>query len=318
MKAVFAGVFTIVTTHRCNFKCTHCYGEFNQKGDDLGLAEGLEAIKEYSTVQGEPGDKLVSFFGGEPTLNKHLFAYIKYASSLNIKTMITTNAWWAVLGQEYINRLKYSGLQNVILSCDVYHLKFICWEAIKWAYNQLSTAGIRAYFNWTSQYFIHKKNKDVDFTKAIEEISPFIPREDIQKYLVKPETKNIIDLAYLGRATGILKPARMWDMMVPGTGELVNLRLLPEYKVSLNCSYDMPFSVYSYKPGELIKTVSDIQEWKEYNYPKMKQKLIRNCIECNLVMMDLLGRNKINLVEAKNYGMAQSIIASRGVPSPFK
>lgn len=288
MKAQFNGIIQFDVTDKCNFKCAHCYGYFGGNMDygmEMKKDEFLSSLKEFHKVTCDEGVKVVSFFGGEPTLHPDIFTFIETTSRLRMMPMLTTNAWWGHMAHDYAKRLKEVAIGGVALSCDIYHLQFNTWEKIKAAYDELKALNIIVCINWASSKFIFSKEGNCDIKDAIEEIKPFIPIEDIDKYLVKPEPKNYIGIGYLGRAQdGLIPPQRMWDMMMPGVPKLIHLNILPGYRFSLNCSYNLPFSVYDYEEGKLIETVTNIQEEHERVYPQIKQTCVRACFECDYVM----------------------------------
>jgi hypothetical protein len=91
---------------------------------------------------------VVIFAGGEPTLlGEDLLNSIAYADSLGIITRIVTNASWAVTPERArakLAALREAGLQELNVSADDYHLPFIPFERVEYAWHASKGLGFRA------------------------------------------------------------------------------------------------------------------------------------------------------------------------------
>ncbi|MDR1028658.1 MAG: radical SAM protein, partial [Clostridiales Family XIII bacterium] len=62
IKEDLALCITMEITHRCNYKCVHCYGDFERTERDIGYEQLTGMIDQFS----EHGTLDVSLTGGEP------------------------------------------------------------------------------------------------------------------------------------------------------------------------------------------------------------------------------------------------------------
>lgn len=78
--------------------------------------------------------KVVVFAGGEPTLAKDsLNTAIRHCRSLDINSRLVTNASWATSfpkARKMVERLKMSGLDEINISADDYHLPYIPFDNV--------------------------------------------------------------------------------------------------------------------------------------------------------------------------------------------
>ena len=92
--------FQIFLTERCQLGCTYCY--LDKKAVDIDPETAMQGIKEY-LKDSLPGDRWVSFYGGEPLLAfpllKKIANYIRREHSpQDVKMQMTTNG--ALMTQE--------------------------------------------------------------------------------------------------------------------------------------------------------------------------------------------------------------------------
>lgn len=103
-------------THRCNLRCKICetYEENPEVNRELSLEELKGIIKQISDW-----DKTinVSFAGGEPFIRKDdLLECVKYASSLNLVTHVTSNG--SFIDKKLAEEILNSGLNYLQISLD--------------------------------------------------------------------------------------------------------------------------------------------------------------------------------------------------------
>jgi len=90
----------------------------------------------------------IIFAGGEPTLlGEQLLDAIAFSESLGISTRLVTNAYWATspsAARAKVVALREAGLTELNISADDYHLPFIPFERVKYAWNAARNQGFRA------------------------------------------------------------------------------------------------------------------------------------------------------------------------------
>ena len=77
-------------TRRCNLNCIHCYSDSRNRAYPGELADD-EARKFINDIA-EFKAPVILFSGGEPLLHPHIFDYIKLASDLGIRPVLSTMA----------------------------------------------------------------------------------------------------------------------------------------------------------------------------------------------------------------------------------
>jgi radical S-adenosyl methionine domain-containing protein 2 len=100
----------------CNMKCKFCFATFNDiKGIEnlnaMGYDDGCRLIDELAKF----GITKLTFYGGEPTLVKHLGLWIDYAKQVELTTMLVTNG--TQITEKYIVE-NLQSLDWIVLSID--------------------------------------------------------------------------------------------------------------------------------------------------------------------------------------------------------
>ena len=99
--------FIILLTHRCNYRCPHCYDieKDNLCDDKTILNDTKKILKGLKRL----GVRDVEFSGGECTLFKYLEDVLKFAKKLKFKTSIFSNGWTDLSKyQDYIDKINLS------------------------------------------------------------------------------------------------------------------------------------------------------------------------------------------------------------------
>ncbi len=79
---------TFLVTNKCNFKCRHCFVNAGREiSNELTEEEKYKAIDNLYNL----GIKKVTFSGGEPLIDKEIFAYMNYAKNKGLKIGFLTN-----------------------------------------------------------------------------------------------------------------------------------------------------------------------------------------------------------------------------------
>lgn len=92
--------------------------------------------------------QVVVFAGGEPLLlGNDLLDAVALCDSLGIVTRVVTNAYWATsisAARRLTNVLREAGLAELNISCDDYHLPFIPFERVEFAWQASKNMGFTA------------------------------------------------------------------------------------------------------------------------------------------------------------------------------
>ncbi|TAM37218.1 radical SAM protein [bacterium] len=103
----------ISLTYECQCSCGHCgVSQYNKTNDKLTPKELFSAID--SLVKWGFGQ--IDFFGGEPLLDKNIYAYVRHASKKGIFTHLFTNG--LLLSRENVHKLSGNGLSAISISFD--------------------------------------------------------------------------------------------------------------------------------------------------------------------------------------------------------
>jgi sulfatase maturation enzyme AslB (radical SAM superfamily) len=112
-------------TTGCNLKCTHCYAD----SDSSKFRQDKLKPKDYERLMDEGrvlGCRAIQFIGGEPTMNKHLPYFLKYAHTISYYSIeVFTNATY--LPDYLLSALKES---NASIAFSFYSANEMIHDAI--------------------------------------------------------------------------------------------------------------------------------------------------------------------------------------------
>jgi len=97
-------------THRCNFKCSHCYitgGQTGPEADKAGFTAILRSIA-------DSGAMTIGFTGGEPLMRDDIFGLLEAARDAGFRPLLYTNA--SLITASKARRLKSLGIAKVLVS----------------------------------------------------------------------------------------------------------------------------------------------------------------------------------------------------------
>ena len=101
-------------TNRCNLKCVHCYAEA-----EAYTAEGeltTEEAKRFIEDVADYNATVLLFSGGEPFMRDDLFELARYAKSLGLRPVISTNG--TLITEEKARLAKEAGIMYIGVSLD--------------------------------------------------------------------------------------------------------------------------------------------------------------------------------------------------------
>lgn len=300
--------FQIHVTMRCNFRCRHCYLSCNADGSDMSLKQGYAVIDEIADLS--LMDKRIVFTGGEATLNiVQLTSLIKRAASAGIKTVLFSNGWWGVQSEIYSQKLAGSGLNEVRISCDQYHLEYTSWETVKRAFNSLERVGVDVKFWWVSSYC----NESFTISPAIgtkhqiNEMLKFVPLSDIVQYFLGKPYLTLGRVIGTGRAeslkVGKIKRLGKDTWRVPAG---ISLAVLPGNVFSMNCTFLSEQSRHAYLNGELVKTAISWQDQLHRAMADEPEAVINSCDECRKYFKNLFEKGAYASLSATPANYASS------------
>lgn len=142
---LFPESLTILPTYRCNAACEQCCFESNPR---VKGRLSLDTIKQRITDahQSFANLRLVVFSGGEAFLLKDdLFAAIRHASNLGLKTRCVTNAFWGKTvrqAQATVAKLQAAGISEVNISTGADHQQWVPFSSVEQAVDALVSADI--------------------------------------------------------------------------------------------------------------------------------------------------------------------------------
>ncbi|UDJ84672.1 radical SAM protein [Kosakonia oryzae] len=151
-------LLTVISTNRCTAECKHCCmnSGFKRK-EKVSTETALITIKKLHELF---HIKCVVFAGGEPTLHKDLLSEaIPLCKSLGINSRLITNASWASnygKTKKYLHELYESGLDELNISFDDYHAKFIDPKNIVNAWNASKEINFKSVYIANSQDYRSK------------------------------------------------------------------------------------------------------------------------------------------------------------------
>ena len=123
-----------VVTYACTGRCKHCSeGDHTSCGERIDPQIAADAVRK---VASEYGIKTVMAFGGEPLLfTEAVYAIMNVATELNIaKRQVITNGYFTKNVdkiREVAERLAMCGVNDLLLSVDVFHQETIPLDVVK-------------------------------------------------------------------------------------------------------------------------------------------------------------------------------------------
>ena len=118
----------IVITDHCDLSCPHCYNSSSpSRGTYLEKDKIISACN--IIMQDQPGFRAVSLSGGEPLLHPEINNIVSELSNLGIVVSCVTGG--GGVSPNRIRNLSTAGLENLAISFDAFHNRFISEDDIK-------------------------------------------------------------------------------------------------------------------------------------------------------------------------------------------
>ena len=173
----------ILLTYWCNAACADCYENSSpRKNSAMPLEDAKAYLKELKKL-GCSGTGF-HFAGGEPFYNyNHLIECFRAAREIGMLPLmkLETNAFWCTddeLVRERLTEIKELGLDELLVSCDVFHQEFVPIErvqrAVRVGREVLGEKGVRVRF-WE---FFHDP---IDIMSLTEEQKLDIFRDELKQ-----------------------------------------------------------------------------------------------------------------------------------------
>jgi organic radical activating enzyme len=140
--------FAIHVTYTCPLACAHCcFHSSPENTDKLDVSVILQSIEQLDKTE----IKLVAFTGGEPLLlGQDLVTVVRAAKARGFTTRVVTSAYFG-RKREYaakrLGALARAGLDQVSISWDDYHEKFVDFESVANVFHESVKLGMQTAVN---------------------------------------------------------------------------------------------------------------------------------------------------------------------------
>lgn len=163
MKPILYKELSIALSYQCNLSCEHCSSR-----DSLAKRHIISSDKMINIIREakELGIERINITGGEPMLlGNYLYDVVEWANSSGLTVTLISNGYWGKAiekAEKIVARLTESGLSELHLSTDRFHLKSIPLEYIE------SIVQVSKAFKLRNYLFISEVPND-KMAKCIEE-----------------------------------------------------------------------------------------------------------------------------------------------------
>ena len=122
----------LVMTLRCPIACSHCFLDAGPlRKEEVSLRDAHSWINQAASYR-NGFIKGLSLTGGDPFyIMEKLKDIVNFAISLDIKTIVTTSAFWAVTKDKALKLLESLPLTMIAISTDTYHQRFVPFSYIE-------------------------------------------------------------------------------------------------------------------------------------------------------------------------------------------
>ena len=200
-----------VVTYACTGRCKHCSeGEHTSCGERIDPKIAADAVRK---IAAEYDIKTVMTFGGEPLLyTDAVYAIMAAAKELNIpKRQVITNGYFsknADIIHEVAKRLASCGVNDLLLSVDVFHQETIPLRVVKQFATEAKKCGIPIRLqpawlvNVTDDNLYNRKTREIlysfaDMELPVGEGNVIFPEGNALKYLAEYFTDTLPENPYV-------------------------------------------------------------------------------------------------------------------------
>ena len=200
-----------VVTYACTGRCKHCSeGDHTSCGERIDPQIAADAVRK---IAAEYDIKTVMTFGGEPLLyTDAVYAIMTAAKELNIpKRQVITNGYFSKNAdkiREVAERLAACGVNNLLLSLDVFHQETIPLDVVKQFAAEIKKCGIRIRLQpaWLRSAVddnpYNRKTREIlasfaDMGISVNEGNVIFPEGNALKYLAEYFTDELPENPYV-------------------------------------------------------------------------------------------------------------------------
>jgi hypothetical protein len=137
MRVLESRTLTVLTTDKCTATCAHC--SMNSSPHRQAKLSADQICRYVDEALDSTAIRLVIFAGGEPLLlGDDLYRSLEHVRACGLKSRVITNAYWAIspgTASLVLNKLYSSGLDELNISIDDFHLPFINPKRVKIAFD---------------------------------------------------------------------------------------------------------------------------------------------------------------------------------------
>ena len=179
-------------TRRCNLKCVHCYTDSDnvKYKNEMTFEEGKTFIDDLAEFE----VPAILFSGGEPTVHKNLFDWVKYAVDKGLRPTLSTNG--TLIDKKMAKKIKEAGFTYVGVSLDGIGEVNDCFRGMKGAFD-LAMRGFRNLVEVGQRVGLRLTLTRQNY-QDLDKIFDFIEKEKINRAC-------FYHLVYSGRGEGIVK-----------------------------------------------------------------------------------------------------------------
>jgi len=136
MRVLKSRQLTILTTDQCTAKCSHC--SMNSSPGRRSRLSSEQICRYVDQAVESTEIRFVIFAGGEPLLlGDDLFRSLEHVHRRGLRSRLVTNAYWAInpsTASGIVSKLRATGLNELNISIDDFHLPYINAQRVKHAF----------------------------------------------------------------------------------------------------------------------------------------------------------------------------------------
>lgn len=194
----------LLLTYYCPISCQHCMVNAGPcRSEEMGIKEAENWI--YQIAKYKDGYvKSIGFTGGEPfSCLEKLIKLSNHANQLGLTYTISTNGFWADTKKKALEILNQLNPTDISVSTDIYHIKHIPIERIKYVYEGCLEKCISCDITMAYEPKIYKETKGL-----ISQILKFASKDSIRITRVFPSGRGEKQADFCDGSTIIKPPSK--------------------------------------------------------------------------------------------------------------